>query len=207
MTYTHTPHAFVEQCKNLAYDLAHKMFRNYRGIGEQTGQALDEFISAALFGLAKAANGFDPSRGYKPTTYAWPAIQRELLLARNAMQHPGLSGCKSKCPDEVPGVALFGSFENGGGCESQVPEPTAVEDDGDLLERQELAHALIGRIKDVRDRRIVWLRYVDGLTLEEIGKKVKLTKERIRQRINKAIRRMQENELKRDRKNKKGVAA
>lgn len=58
----------VESCMNLAYSMAHKF-------GHE-----DEWYSAALFGLAKAANNYDESRGLKFSTMAGTYIMNELLM-------------------------------------------------------------------------------------------------------------------------------
>ncbi|MAH29392.1 MAG: hypothetical protein CL959_01755 [Euryarchaeota archaeon] len=64
--------AFCAEHVRLAYSEAHKFSR-------RTGIPYDDLIGAAHIGLAKGAHRFDPSMGYKPSTYLVSLIRGELL--------------------------------------------------------------------------------------------------------------------------------
>jgi len=64
--------AFAQEHVRLAYSEAHKFSR-------RTGIGYDELIGAAHIGLCKGAHRFDPSMGYKPSTYLVSLIRGELL--------------------------------------------------------------------------------------------------------------------------------
>lgn len=64
--------AFAREHVRLAYSETHKFSR-------RTGIAYDDLIGAAHIGLCKGAKRFDPSMGYKPSTYLVSLIRGELL--------------------------------------------------------------------------------------------------------------------------------
>jgi len=64
--------AFAAEHVRLAYSEAHRFSR-------RTGIAYEDLIGAAHIGLAKGAHRFDPSMGYKPSTYLVSLIRGELL--------------------------------------------------------------------------------------------------------------------------------
>ena len=64
--------AFAGEHVRLAYSEAHKFSR-------RTGIPYDDLIGAAHIGLCKGAKKFDPSMGYKPSTYLVSLIRGELL--------------------------------------------------------------------------------------------------------------------------------
>ena len=64
--------AFAAEHVRLAYSECHKFSR-------RTGISYDELIGAAHIGLCKGAKRFDPSMGFKPSTYLVSLIRGELL--------------------------------------------------------------------------------------------------------------------------------
>lgn len=72
--YTLTPEqaAFAGEHIKLAYKLAHRFARN-------TGIPFDDLAGAAMEGLCRGAASFDPSLGWKPSTYLVPSIRGALL--------------------------------------------------------------------------------------------------------------------------------
>lgn len=64
--------AFAGEHIKLAYKLAHRFARN-------TGIPFDDLAGAAMEGLCRGAASFDPSLGWKPSTYLVPSIRGALL--------------------------------------------------------------------------------------------------------------------------------
>ena len=64
--------AFACEHLNLARHQAHRFAR-------RTGVPFDELIGPAFEGLCKGAIGFDPSLGWKPSSYLVPKVKGELL--------------------------------------------------------------------------------------------------------------------------------
>lgn len=64
--------AFAAEHVRLAYSEAHKFSR-------RTGIPYEDLVGAAHIGLSKGAYKFDPSMGYKPSTYLVSLIRGELL--------------------------------------------------------------------------------------------------------------------------------
>lgn len=64
--------AFAAEHVRLAYSEAHKFAR-------RTGIPYEDLVGAAHIGLAKGAYKFDPTMGYKPSTYLVSLIRGELL--------------------------------------------------------------------------------------------------------------------------------
>lgn len=122
------------------------------------------YYDAALMGLVKAAMVFNPALGHKFSTWACNCIKNAILgewttRERRMAAHALFLGfLPKKLPVDLP-VA-------------RRPWEGATRD-GML--------AAIGPHLDFREQRIVELRKLDGLTLEEVGVVFGLTKERIRQ--------------------------
>lgn len=65
----------VEDNIGLAYHMAQKYYIPNNSFG-----TLDDYIQIACVGLIKGAKGFDPSRGFQPSTYLGRTISTELYM-------------------------------------------------------------------------------------------------------------------------------
>lgn len=181
--------AYVEKLTPLAYSLANKFFAQWRGA--KCLNLLDEFISAAFFGLARAAAKFNPALGYQPTTYAHYAIERSCFELIHQLRSGGLGGCQSghaRAP--IPAVGQFDQLESCG-YEAMLVDGRENYDSSYHRENRAEVERLLSHLED-RDRRVIQLRYLEGRTLEECGQELGVSKERIRQLCGAILARLRE---------------
>jgi RNA polymerase sigma factor (sigma-70 family) len=121
-----------------------------------------EALQAGRQGLWRAIRGFDPQRGVAFSTYAWPAIQRQIWRAVKVYH-------RASSPPAVDAT-------------EPVPDPAQIWE-ADCVHR--LLYDLVARLPTPRLRYIVVRRY--GLTgqlpatYQQIGTVVGLSGERVRQ--------------------------
>jgi RNA polymerase sigma factor (sigma-70 family) len=130
--------------------------------GQVLGQLpFAEAVQAGRLGLWRAIRGYDPHRGVAFSTYAWPAIQRQVWRAVKVYHRAGVS-------PPVPSAA-------------PVPDPAQI---WEALAVRTALHDLVARLP-ARLRFIVVMRY--GLAGEspaiyrQIGAWLGLSGERVRQ--------------------------
>jgi RNA polymerase sigma factor (sigma-70 family) len=164
----------VASCLNWAREV---VSRNRNAWWVAGHDSVEDAYQAAHFGLVLAAQRFDPSRGIKFTTYstAWiiNSLQRHASngkLIRNPVRRT------AEERDAHPPVlaALVSDREDGryldSRSESREPEPDARLVVAELLKRV-----------NGRSRRVLVMRYIEGMTLAEIAGELGVTKERVRQ--------------------------
>lgn len=157
--------------------------RNFRLVYSMMGQFRsadldrDDLLSEAMFGLAQAAERFNPWRGFRFSTYACHAIRRSMI--RGSKQ---ASSYRRRFP-----VQHDVSFE-------WPYEPKAETD----LYVERLQRALdhnLGELTDMESRILARRFPTDDRrrsTLQEIGETVGLSKERVRQLQNSALNKLRE---------------
>jgi RNA polymerase sigma-B factor len=69
---TEAQRVFACEHLGLAHQQAHRFARRW-------SMAVDELLGPAYEGLCKGAIGFDPARGYRPSSYLVPKVKGELL--------------------------------------------------------------------------------------------------------------------------------
>lgn len=158
----------------MAHHLANKYARiNFRD-ENRVRDVLDDLVSAALLGLARAALRFDPSRGVAETTYAYYAMQHCIFEELARYKSGGMSRCQSKKTKyPLPKVEHipFDEFV-----------PLSYEQP-DHLEHDDIREFLFKRVLQLKpmERRIIVDRHYEGLTLEATARKRGISKERVRQ--------------------------
>jgi len=150
--------AWCEKNIGLVYSMAFK-----RGVNFDS----DEF-SNGLFALNNATRRFNVFRGFKFSTYACNSINRGFIPRRIA-----------------PARKREVYVEDPMGFEKLIRVP--VNDDSDLQNRLIAFFINSGKVLNKREESVLYDRVFNGLTLREIGIKLELSKERIRQIQKRAI--------------------
>lgn len=163
---------------NLRY--ASQMASEYRDMG----MSYNELIAEANDGLIKAIDKFDISQDVKLISYAKWWIRQGIETAINK---------RNRLPEsDLPEDRTFSAAAtDGDDYEEKIDDAFAVESSGDEdKERNEFIENLL-TVLTPREADILNLYYgrygEKPKTLEEIGKKYKLTKERVRQIMEKAL--------------------
>lgn len=137
---------------------------------------LDELTSDGNLILMKAAESFDYSRGFRFSTYATHAVQREFYRSYAKRRRRRWQEVATD-PD-----VLFQSVEASEGLDKQLREAEAVEYLKGLM-----AHCLDSREYEIVDRRFGLNADDGGQTLREVGDSLQISKERVRQIQTRAI--------------------
>ncbi|MCE9533142.1 MAG: sigma-70 family RNA polymerase sigma factor [Planctomycetes bacterium] len=159
----------------LARRLAWRQFRNCSHT-----VPLEDLRGEALYGLVYAAGMFDPTRGVPFGAYATLAITHRLIQAVNFWRRGG----------RLDHVRFTDVCANTGG-DFDTPCPRTRESSEQTSESE-----LIDRVRRALPAR--WfqalnLYYAHGHTLEEVGHRLGVTRERVRQLLSKAVERAREN--------------
>lgn len=162
--------------------------RGYQG----RGLSYADLIAEGNYGLMKAIDKFDYEKGFKTISYSVWWIRQTILEAlkeRNYLEGEELP------QDYEKQYAEDDETENE--TEKEYTD-TKVFDDINLNEMKGVISTLIGCLSD-REKFVInnyfGLEGKDELTLEEIGKKLGLTKERVRQIKEKALKKLRSEAL------------
>jgi len=134
---------------------------------------LDELISESMFGLVYAAGMFDPSRSVPFGTYARLAIRHRLTYTVKRWLRGGTRHARNFAdvlaePDQQIDPVCH-----------RTREPI------EAIQTHELVESLRRRMNP-RWYRIFELYYAEGCTMREVGKRVGVSRERVRQLLDKA---------------------
>lgn len=155
--------ALVEAHMSLAYRLAWRYARvAFRDC------PTDELVAEAAFALTYAAALFDPARMVPFELYAAMVIRHRLIHVGNQWRRASFGHTSTEC---APPVA-----------DPYTTEPDASD-----------THALCRRVRATLPRRwydMLWLHCTEGLTLEEIGARLGVSKQRAQKIIAKAMHRV-----------------
>lgn len=157
--------------------LVRTIARRHRGYARKVlGQDLDDedLESYGMEGLLRAIRGFDPSRGWKLSTYAYTAIGQ--MIRRRVDERHALGG-KAIRAARLKGLTLPRVVSEGGGAAGDGDEDrmslldvaaasAATDGAGDELD----ARAVVARIPELGERdRFVLEAKLRGMTLAQVG--------------------------------------
>lgn len=164
----------VTQNLGLAHAAALQFARKFHKVD------IDELVADALMGLCCAAVGFNPSLGWKFSTYATKSIHTHMMRgADERTNFSRLNRVERRTGQRPIFKSLSITSDDNVNLRDIIPdrrEPPADVDDLPIL---------LARIPK-RDREILMRRVGDGVKLREVGAEFKLTKERVRQIVEKA---------------------
>ena len=150
----------IEDNMNLVYFVIHKYYPSF--------SKDEDLIQEGFWGLCKAADMYDESKGFKFSTYATKAIHGHLKwYFRRQMKHDGIYSL------DKPMVGVDGENVSFG---ELIADETA-EKDFDWVERDDFVNGL-----DVTNQEIVAL-LKEGLTQGEIGDKLGLTQRTVQKYV------------------------
>jgi RNA polymerase primary sigma factor len=140
------------------------------------GLPLMDMISEGLIGLMESARSFEPALGFRLLTYAQRAIEwRIIALINDCNKHKHISLDEPIHDDDE--TTLKDMILS----EETPPDKTCFH--------KELTHFLYGLIHclNERERKVIWFRFWHDLTLDVIGLRIGVKKERIRQIEDRAL--------------------
>jgi RNA polymerase primary sigma factor len=165
--------------------------KSYQGLG----LSYSDLIAEGNYGLMKAIDKFDYEKGYKTISYSVWWIKQSILEALK--ERVGIEGdplpqdCEKQCSDDEIINNSYNSYNN------------YFIDDEDIDHEQIEQKRIISILMEGLTKREIFIvkNYYGldsnkSLTLEEIGKELNLTKERVRQILEKVFKKMRSDALK-----------
>lgn len=150
----------------------------------------DDRVSLGNLGLEKAARTFDPSLGFQFSTHATWWIRQSIMRGFDEAGLSPKSAAKRRAQGVVLSIDYDAGYDKHGRKESTLRSILACEDtELAALQNQDHAAALGGmvdRILNPRFAKVIRLR-LDGLSLDEIARRMRVSRERIRQIERKAL--------------------
>lgn len=160
--------------------------------------SVDDLHQVGNMGLMRAAETYDPSRSAF-STYALPwirhYIRREIIDKLRTVRVPAWAQEKDKPfqpklshPIEVSRTGSVARDDNPADpilvtdlMRDRLPPTESPEEAAERASMCALAHRIVNRLRCPRERLVIRKRFFDGLTLQQVGDSLGLTKERVRQ--------------------------
>lgn len=140
------------------------------------GFSILDMVSEGCQGLMRATKTFDPDKGIRFLTYAGSSITQGVMKAMENQRRESFVSLDEPLYDDEP--------------ETTRKDVLVSEDPrSDEAAFYHQVQDIMNRLND-RERTIINLRYWQGLTLEEVGLRINLGKERVRQIEARALRKL-----------------
>jgi RNA polymerase sigma factor (sigma-70 family) len=157
--------ALIVQNRGLVYHFAGR----YARLARLKNIDPDDLVGEGMVALCKAAAEWRADGGATFGGFAGTAVQHAVLTA---LRRKPYRWRHSQLPEDAQGVELDPPDYR------RQPEPGAALD----------VAAVLGQLQP-RDRKLLEMRYLEGLTLDEIGQRLDICTERVRQLLVRALRR------------------
>ncbi len=151
---------------------------------------IDDIYSAGSLGLLQAARKFDPSKGYKFSTFAMPCIRNQIFMfIRKADVRRRNVGLNISLDDIIlPEREHRDAYRLG-------DLLTAHDSNFKLIEKEETLRELstiIAKRLAERDQKLIRYRYFDKLSQQETAKRLKLSQAQISRSEKKILKKLRE---------------
>ncbi len=174
--------ALIEQYEPLCWRLANQYGRNL------PPHEREELAAAARLRLVESARTFDPAKGLKFMTYAYKFARWAVLAERQQLATRGVHVPANYDPDRViPQVTNDFELSEGG---DTVLDLVAAREEDDQPEFPADFWERVQKCLPPREWRCLTMRYQDGFTYDEIGRRIAVSKERVRQLLGAAVERL-----------------
>lgn len=153
---------------------------------QKRGVPLADLFAEAILGLFEAHDHFDPSKGVAFTTYSSFWVRRAIT---SALKKKGLIHIPNQKQNEglkFEYLSVDKDERNGKKLLDLPAEGPSSEEAVDKKKRARTIQRALSILSD-RDRRIMRMRFWEGRTLMEIGDRIGLSRERIRQIIDTSL--------------------
>jgi RNA polymerase sigma factor (sigma-70 family) len=167
----------------IANKLAYRPFVPKRG--RVPLEDTEEYAEGCL-GLVEAARRFDASLGFKFSTYATHYVRGYILRLKD----PRLRQSKER--QHVPFSALgdMAALEDEGSLTEYLLARAFLNEEAELTEASDWIGWALGKVGDRRARKMLVQHVLFGRTLDDVGKEHGVTKERVRQLVDRALKQM-----------------
>lgn len=145
----------------------------------------DYYYDAGLFGLVKAANIYNPAKGYKFTSLATICIRNEILMSirkhKNELDMYAIS-LDAPIADSNNGDVFLVDV---------IPDDFSIEDEIIKNEENELLHKAIATLND-EEQKILRCYYIEGLKQRDIAKKFNIAQPTVARKLKKIIKKLKD---------------
>jgi RNA polymerase sigma factor (sigma-70 family) len=174
-TYTSAPPVDVRDVTAQNLGLAYKIASTFARRAQAVGLDIDDLRQEAVVAMMKAAAAFDPARGFAFSTLAGRSIQYHLIRVLDTRRFRRLLGLPTDGERQMVDFADPNEL---------TPEATAEATDDQRMMQQ-----LLGVLR-LRHRQVIEMYYFMDYTLAEVGQQIGVSKERARQLLAGALKRM-----------------